>query len=302
MRRRKEPSGAEARPVLEALKATVSSLSRLPTLPEAATRAMAVAKDPNSSLAKLSAVLERDPALAAGILKLANSPLYRTSCASVSLHQAVVRLGVRECQNLILAVGMRSLFRCVPRARLARYEGLWRHSFLTGCVCRRLNAALDLGFGGEEFTAGLAHDLGRVLIAVGAPEYSDAADPMDYVEGPDVLLREQAVLGTDHCFFGSWFANLNHLPAPIVSAVQFHHTPDWAEDHKALVALVAVADHMANHVQRHQRADGYGAADNPAWAVLRPHVAPARRLEELADGVLAEAKDETEHASGSLAA
>ena len=120
MRRRKEPAGAESRPVLEALKAAASSLSRLPTLPDAATRAMAIAKDPNSSLARLSAVIERDPALAASILKLANSPLYRTSCASVSLHQAVVRLGLRECQNLILTVGMRSLFRCVPRARLAR--------------------------------------------------------------------------------------------------------------------------------------------------------------------------------------
>ena len=40
MRRRKEPAGAESRPVLEALKAAASSLSRLPTLPDAATRAM----------------------------------------------------------------------------------------------------------------------------------------------------------------------------------------------------------------------------------------------------------------------
>src|SRR5438876_11613876 len=94
MRRRKEPSGAEARPVLESLRATVGNFSRLPTLPEAATRAMAIAKDPNSSLARLASVIERDPALAAGILKLANSALYRRGHAVGSLHQAVVRLGV----------------------------------------------------------------------------------------------------------------------------------------------------------------------------------------------------------------
>lgn len=302
MRRRKGPTGADARPVLDTLKTAVGNLNRLPTLPEAASKAMAVAKDPNSSLAKLSAVIERDPALAAGILKLANSALYRTTHGVGSLHQAVVRLGVRECQNLILAVGMGSLFRAVPASRQVRYQALWRHSFLTGCLCRRLNGALGLRFEGEEFAGGLAHDIGRVLIALGAPEHAAAADPLDFAEGPEVLTREQAVLGTDHCYFGAWFADTNNLPSTLVSAVQFHHAPEWAEEHKPLVALVAVADHMANYFQREQRVEGYDAAGNPAWAVLQPHVAPGRRFEELAEGVFSEATREAEEASGSVAA
>src|SRR5262249_10922461 len=127
------------------------------------------------------------------------------------------------------------------------------------------------------------------------------ADPMDFVEGPDILLRERAVLGTDHCYFGSWFANLNNLPAPLASALQFHHTPEAAEEHQPLVALVAVADHMANYVQRENRAEGYDAATNPMWAVLRPHVAPDRRLEELAEGILTEAMKEADDANGGAA-
>jgi HD-like signal output (HDOD) protein len=302
MRRRKEPSGPEGRPVLENLKTTVGNINRLPTLPEAATRAMAIAKDANCSLAKLSAVIERDPALAAGILKLANSALYRATCGAGSVRQAVVCLGLRECQNVILAVGMRSLFRTVPRGHQPRFEGLWRHSFLTGCLCRRLGTSLGLTFEGEEFAAGLSHDIGRVLIALGAPDHVEAADPLDFAEGPEALLREQAVLGTDHCYFGSWFANMNNLPAPLVSAVQFHHHPEAAQDHKPVVALVAVADHMANYVQREQRAEGYDATLNPAWAVLQPFVAPGRRLEELAEGIMEEAKQEAEDVSGNLAA
>jgi HD-like signal output (HDOD) protein len=301
MRRRREPSGGTARPVLEILKSNVGSFGRLPTLPEAATRAMAVAKDPNSSLAKLASVIERDPALAAGILKLANSALYRTASGVGNLHQAVVRLGVRECQNLILTVGMRSLFRNVSRAHQLRYEGLWRHSFLTGCLCRRLNLALGLPFEGEEFACGLSHDIGRVLIALGAPDHCEAADPMDFVEGTEVLLREQAVLGTDHCYFGAWFANLNNLPAPIVSSIQFHHTPEWADDHKPLVALVGVADHMANYVQREGRAEGYDPESNPSWIILQPHAAPGHYFEEVAGTVLAEAVQEANNLTGAPA-
>src|SRR5262249_52230906 len=154
-------------------------------------KAMAVAKNPDSSLAEMATVIERDPALAAGILKLANSPLYRTAYAVETLHQAVVKLGLRECQNLILAVGMRSLFRTLPRPRQARYESLWRHSFLTGCVSRQLNCLLEMGFRGEEFAGGLSHDIGRVLIAIGAPDHFDAVDPMNFIEGPDLLANER---------------------------------------------------------------------------------------------------------------
>jgi hypothetical protein len=125
---------------------------------------------------------------------------------------------------------------------------------------------------------------------------------MDFVEGPNLLLREQALLGTDHCYLGSWFAHLNNLPAPLVSVGQFHHAPDRAEEHGPLVALVAVADHMANHVQRQRRADGYDAVGNAAWAVLQPHVASDRRLEEIAEGILTEAMTEAEEVSGRLAA
>jgi HD-like signal output (HDOD) protein len=294
MRSRKDQSSAGSRPVLENLKMTVGNFNRLPTLPQAATKAMMVAKDPNSSLRTLAGVIERDPALAAGILKLANSALYRPAQGVGSLHQAVVHLGTRECQNLILAVGVRSLFRTMPQARQTRYEGLWRHSFLTGCLCRRLSEALGLRFEGEDFASGLSHDIGRVLIALGAAERADTADPMDFVEGPELLAREQAALGTDHCYIGAWFANLNNLPAPLVSAVQFHHTPEVASEHKALVALVAVADHMANHVQREQRVEGYEAESNPSWPLLQPHVTSGRLLVELADDVLTEAKQEAE--------
>ena len=62
------------------------------------------------------------------------------------------------------------------------------------------------------------------------------------------------------------------------------------------MALVAVADHMANYVQREQRVEGYDATGNTAWAPAA-HVVPGRRLEELAEGILGEAKQEAEDAS-----
>jgi HD-like signal output (HDOD) protein len=298
LRRRNELPGAEARPILQTLKSTIAGIGRVPTLPVAATRAMIVAKNPDSSLAELSAIIERDPALAADVLKLANSALFRRGSGDSNLHQAVVRLGMRECQNLILAVGMRSLFRSVPPARQEAFEALWQHSFLTACLCRRLDQALGLNLKGDEFASGLAHDIGRVVLALGSPEHAAAADPLDFDEGPEILLREHAVLGTDHCHFGAWFANMNNLPGALISAVQFHHTPESAQHHRPLVALVAVADHMANYYQRQQQVEGYEAAANPSWPVLQTHVTGRRDLADLAADLFAEAVEEAQHAAG----
>jgi hypothetical protein len=110
---------------------------------------------------------------------------------------------------------------------------------------------------------------------------------MDFVEGSVVLLRERAVLGTDHCAFGAWFATANHLPPPLVSYVGFHHTPDRAEAHRPLVALVAAADDLANHYQMGQTCDGYDPAADAGWPLLAPDVGRGRSLAALAAEVLA---------------
>jgi HD-like signal output (HDOD) protein len=279
----------------EILKSIVGNVNKLPMMPAAATKAMAVANNPASALRDFAGVIERDPALTTGILKLANSPLYRIGRTIESLDQAVVRLGLRECKNLIVAVGMRSLLRAVSPAKRKQCEVLWRHSFVTACLCRRLNHALGLGFQGEEFSCGLSHDLGRMLIAIGAPEHFDAADPMDFEENGDPLGREQSVLGTDHCYFGAWFANLNQLPGSLATTIQHHHAPADAGDLQPLVGLVSLADHMANHLQRGERGE-YDLTANPGWQVLSPACDDAikEQFGELAPAMMEEAQEEAQ--------
>src|SRR5712692_2130168 len=268
LRRMKDTALGDCRSPQEIMEATVGRLNNLPMLPEAAHKALALVNDQDFSLAELSAIIERDVALATGILKLANSPLYRVGHAIGSLTQAVVRLGLRECQNLIIAVSMRSLFSKIGAAQKARCQALWRHAFITASLSRHLNQALGLGFRGEEFSCGLAHDIGRTLIAIGAPAYFDAVDKVDFQEGSDTLAREQQALGTDHCLFGAWFAARNQLPGSLVQVIQWHHNPSEAQEDAALIELVAAADHLANHIQREQAAEDYDPSTNPGWLLL----------------------------------
>ena len=250
-----------------ALKSTINRLGTLPTLPEAATKALAVANDRNSRLADFSAIIERDPTLATGILKLANSALFRVGCELANLNQAVVRLGLRQCKNLIVSVGVRSLFNKVPGA-LQQCNILWEHSLTVGCLSRSLNKTLETGYQGEEFSCGLAHDIGRILFAIAAPDFFGNTTILDFDEDRDILNRELSTLGVDHCSLGAWYAQRNQLPTSLVSAIQFHHVPSKATTHQNLVGVVAMAEHMANYFQRTETTMDYPLGENPGWQFL----------------------------------
>lgn len=264
-----KPTGpAGARPDMELLKSKIVNLSSLPMLPEVAIKAMAVARDPDASLRVLAGVIERDILLATSILRLVNSPFYRTGKTIESLEQAVIRLGLRECQNLIITVSIRSMHRNLPPSKRQRCEVLWQHSFITAALCRQLNQRLALGFRGEEFACGICHDIGRLLIAVSASGYFDLADPLDFRESTTILNREDEILGTNHTLLGAWFSQLNELPDTLAAAIEHHHNPGAAGEARALVWLVAAADHMANHLQRRDKIDGYDPAANPGFTGL----------------------------------
>src|SRR5438093_32628 len=87
----------------------LGDLRDLPLLPATAQQAMELAQRPDADLHELCRLLERDVTLAASVLKLVNSPLYNWTGTIASLQTAVIRLGARECQRLILAISMRNV-------------------------------------------------------------------------------------------------------------------------------------------------------------------------------------------------
>jgi HD-like signal output (HDOD) protein len=246
----------------------LGDLRKLPLLPATAQQAMALANERNASLQELGNLLERDVTLASSILKLANSPIFSWGKSVDSLDKAVIRLGLRECQNLIVAISMRNLFHQTDPVTKGLCAVLWHHCFLTACLCRRLNRELRCDFHGEEFSAGLLHDLGRVLLAVSVPKHFQAADPMDFVENAETLVREQQLLDTDHCHLGTLYAAQNGLPPAAVTAIGFHHRVHEGPDHHELLGLVATADHMANYLQRREPPNDYDVNLNHGFVFM----------------------------------
>ncbi|MBT8140389.1 MAG: HDOD domain-containing protein [Gammaproteobacteria bacterium] len=88
----------------------------LPTLPEVALNVREVARNPATTVAQLCAVLDQDAAIAARIIKIANSPLFRGNKSIDNLKMATTRLGVRYTANFATGIAMKQIFQATTSA------------------------------------------------------------------------------------------------------------------------------------------------------------------------------------------
>ncbi|MBE0618893.1 MAG: HDOD domain-containing protein [Proteobacteria bacterium] len=193
--------------------ARIASLVQdLPALPAAAQRALALLSDPATEPEQLQEALARDQALALQTLRLANSAFYRRNREISTLSNAVVVLGFRTIQTLLLSCAAQRVI--AAAGDLA--EQLWGHSFAAAAACREFASELRWGAVEREeaFLAGLFHDLGKGVIASRFPGiYGDT-------EGAE---GERAALGFDHGELGRVLLEQWKIPEALSGAVGTHH-------------------------------------------------------------------------------
>ena len=185
--------------------------------PSAAMRIQSVATDSRSSLADLERAVALDAALAALLLKLANSAYYGMPRGVATLRQAIQVLGFRATQDLALALALLSLGHSAHPLR----KELTRHSMRTGAAAQSLARSSRSADPGEAFVAGLVHDIGALLMLELWPGQSEA---ILRAQEPDRRLgAEHAAFGFDHALLGAACLERWSLPPSICAAVRGHH-------------------------------------------------------------------------------
>ena len=149
----------------------------LQMMPEAASKALALTRDPNCSIGRFAEIVEKDVKLASSILALSNSPFYSPGRPIGDIREAVVHVGFRQCQNLIQASCAKSLMQKLSAGESKKRKAILDHSLCTAMISVELCKILKLNLHGEEFSAGLMHDIGRLLLLVLCPdEYAELDD------------------------------------------------------------------------------------------------------------------------------
>ena len=234
-------------------------IETMPSLGASAQKILIICNDPNTSAADLNHVVSLDPVLAARILRLVNSAFYRQGQPVTSIPRALVMLGMNTVKNLALSTAMMSFFTNraghSPRPSLKpglSIEGLWRHSLGTAIIAKDLakKRGVDTMQGEEYFTAGLLHDLGKVVLSeVLGSEYQRCTVLSDQ-EGRALFEIEGELLGISHCEAGALILEDWKLEGPIGEVIRSHHEVEAIQGKRGdLLLCVAAADHLANFLR-----------------------------------------------------
>lgn len=209
------------------LDALFAGKAQLPTLPDLLLQVQRALADEMGGLEELARIIERDPGLAAKLLRVANSAAFSRGIQVTAISAAVGRLGLKQVRSLCMAVGVVRAFDNTNRTLdHARY---WEHSAAVGLVAERLaqaskrNAQVD---GAEAYVAGLLHDVGLLLLDQFFPEDFAAILEENDAEMSGSWRVELQRLGLDHGEIGGRLLTHWGVPQAVISAVTHHHHPD----------------------------------------------------------------------------
>jgi len=221
----------------------------LPTLPTVVAKLMELVDSPKTSAKSLARLIESDQVLTAKILKLANSAYYGMPRGVSTVSQAIVLVGFDAVKDMGLSVSVLDAFRDPGGSRDFDLSRFWEHAISVGVGTQMLAKQHAPQYSAESFTAGLLHDIGKVVVNQYCHE--DFMEIMDRVHRDDeeLLYAETVVLDTTHDRIGGWLADKWNMPSAIVEAIEFHHNPYFSDQHRTLALLVKFADYLGRTAQ-----------------------------------------------------
>jgi HD-like signal output (HDOD) protein len=226
------------------LRAVLAGLTNLPSLPDIVLRLGDELRSPQCSAKSVAALIDRDVAMTAELLRLTNSAYFSVAGPVTTALQAVRIIGLEIIQALVLKIG---IFRQLSgNPALAPFlEGLTAHCLTTAA----LTEEIALGMGLEARVAKDAHCaalLSRIGMLVLMDAYPDSYGAILDRYSPEISLSqtEEEKFGASHALIGAYLLGLWGFPPALVEAVAFAATPSRSErhDNDVLTALhVAVS-------------------------------------------------------------
>ena len=226
------------------MRAKVSQMEGIPSLPSLYLELVRQLQSSDTSIADIGQTVSKDIGMTAQILKIVNSAYFGLPQPMSNVQDAIGFLGTELVRNLALAVGVFSQFESSKLGGLS-LEVLWQHCSRTASAARSL-ARLEKAprpVVEEAFTAGLLHDVGKLVLAGSYPEEYAQMGRDAQTLCVEAVVQERDTFGVDHAEVGGYLLGLWGLPPAVVESVAFHHFPTRSE-RTTFSALTAV--HVAN--------------------------------------------------------
>lgn len=217
----------------------------LPSLPTIALKVMEMVGDPKASASDMQRVISSDQALAARVLKIANSALFGTRSEITTISHAVVVLGFSTIRSVVMTSSIQRVYAEGTRKAGSLSEAsLWEHSLAVAIAAREIARWTDALPQEEAFVSGLLHDIGKLVL--NKNQANAYAEVLSEVYRGDISFvdAETRMLGFNHAHLGAIVVRKWKLPASVVNAILYHHNPGMAPADLPACALTSLANEM----------------------------------------------------------
>jgi putative nucleotidyltransferase with HDIG domain len=223
----------------------INQVKTLPPAPRVLSELLSLLREHDTHSGRIVELVTYDPALTVKVLRRCNSAAAGAAHPVHDLPEAVTRLGFDEIYRLVATVVGESMLGSAQRGYGIATGELWQHSVTVALAAR----IIAQSFNADEnlaFTAGLLHDIGKLVLSGSLEGAYDKLVEETGTSGHSFLEAEKAILGVEHAEVGGRLLERWKFPEYLVKAIWHHHDPLQARPHERLAAYVYVSDMIAH--------------------------------------------------------
>jgi putative nucleotidyltransferase with HDIG domain len=228
----KRPSSADLRAAMEGVR----------PIPQIALKVIRMIQDQAQSMADVAREIRQDQVVSGRVIRLSNSAFFNMKVKPESIDRAVVMLGEKRFLRLAVSASLEGFFPEQGRGYSLCKGGLYKHALGAAMTAERLARMTRCVSTDVAYTAGLLHDIGKVVL----DQFVARAWPLFYrrtqEDGSGLVEVEQEVIGVSHTEVGGRLGEQWSFPAALIDAIRHHHHPEKAAVNSELTHVVYLAD------------------------------------------------------------
>ena len=269
----------------------IKDVDDLPAIPAVVSKVVSMLDDVDADSDAIADLMLSDQVLAARVIRVVNSPLYRPNSEITSVKRALLFLGFKSVREMILTSYFVGSFK--GREQSFDIKTFWMHSFNVGAISKCIAAMVGYRDAEKANLVGIIHDIGKVFL--GHYFEDEYGGMLAMISGKPYTTYEAEVevFGTSHCEVGLCLAQRWNFPPAYCDIISYHHTSELATEDPLLTAIVTLADYYSlglTPASGVAQAALPGRSEESAWQILKQ--LSNRQLAPDLDGFLQELANE----------
>jgi putative nucleotidyltransferase with HDIG domain len=232
----------------QVLDSYIEGIQHLPPTPTLMLQLIDLFRRPDTDVDEIVSLLSRDPALCVEVLRRCNSAFFAQDTPVMDINEAVFRMGFYEVYQMTVSLsGMRAL---TPKENVRGFsaEALQRHSNIAAIAAGALALEVEEPEG-IAFTAGLLHDVGKLVLALGERDKYVAVVEECRTSGASLSEKEKTVFGFNHDEIGARLLQRWGVPVEVVMPALGHNDPEPSGEWHRFVTITNMGSRLANYIE-----------------------------------------------------